>query len=62
MNEYLDIKPEVREALEAGVDAAIVADVGVAAELRRQVPGLALRTSSFKLTCTLLCSILLRWV
>src|SRR5699024_6628288 len=44
--ELSDFVDTAREALEAGVDAAIVADVGVAAELRRQVPGLALHLST----------------
>ena len=44
--ELADFVDTAREALEAGVDAAIVADVGVAAELRRQVPDLALHLST----------------
>ena len=49
--ELSDFVDTAREALEAGVDAAIVADVGVAAELRRQVPGLALHLSTQLSVC-----------
>ena len=49
--ELADFVDTAREALEAGVDAAIVADVGVAAELRRQVPGLALHLSTQLSVC-----------
>ena len=53
--ELSDFVDTAREALEAGVDAAIVADVGVAAELRRQVPGLALHLSTQRLRRLLDC-------
>ena len=49
--ELADFVDTAREALKAGVDAAIVADVGVAAELRRQVPGLALHLSTQLSVC-----------
>lgn len=49
--ELSDFVDTARGALKAGVDAAIVADVGVAAELRRQVPGLALHLSTQLSVC-----------